>query len=252
MQPLRKAVVGNEEETELDVRRVGVARRWAILAVGAWFAAAAVAGALGIVNEPGRPPAVLALFLAVPMLGFALAYRTSASFRAFTDTIPLTLLVGSHVWRFVGLGFIAAAIAGALPAGFGFPEGLGDVLAAAGAVALLPRIRRGTATRGWLLAWNTFGFLDLVSAISMGLLYSESGVGVLHTPNSNTTLMVTFPVSLIPTFFVPLFLLVHALVFTRTSRLREAASSRAAERGRGIERSSDGGRLVESPGRGKP
>jgi hypothetical protein len=31
--------------------------------------------------------------------------------------------------------------------------------------------------------------------------------------------MVTFPVSLIPTFFVPLFLLVHAVIFRRIARL---------------------------------
>lgn len=32
--------------------------------------------------------------------------------------------------------------------------------------------------------------------------------------------MVTFPVSLIPTFFVPLFLLLHALTFKRIADLR--------------------------------
>lgn len=222
MQPLRKAVMAKEVAEEIDAEEIGVARTRTILAVGAWFAAAAIAGALGIVNQPGRPPLVLALFLTLPTLGFVLAYVTSSSFRAFTDTIPLALLVGSHLWRFVGLGFVLGAVSGALPAGFGFPEGVGDILAAAGALALLPGIRRGTVTRGWLLAWNTFGFLDLVSAVSMGLLYSESAVGILHTATSNTKLMVTFPVSLIPTFFVPLFLLVHSLIFRRASRLRGA------------------------------
>ena len=168
---------------------------------------------------------MLAGFLSLPILGFLLAYAASRSFRAFTDTIPLELLVGSHIWRFVGIGFVIGAIRGALPAGFGYPEGIGDIIAAAGAVALLPGIRKGTSSRGWLLAWNTFGILDLLSAITIGLLFSESAVGILHTATSNTTPMVTFPVSLIPTFFVPLFLLVHALTFRRIAGL--AGRSRA-------------------------
>ncbi len=75
---------------------------------------------------------MLAAFVAVPILGFVAAYGLSASFRAFTDTIPLSLLVGSHLWRFVGLGFIVGAFTGALPMGFGIPEGVGDVIAAFG------------------------------------------------------------------------------------------------------------------------
>lgn len=209
---------GNREEGERGERRIEVARRLTILSLVAWFTTAFVAGVLGIVNEPGRPPLVLAGFFAVPILGFLLAYRASPTFRAFTETIPLSLLVGSHLWRFVGLGFVIAWLAGALPAGFGIPEGLGDIIAAAGALILLPKIRRGTASRGWLLAWNTFGFLDLVSAITVGLLFSESTIGLLHTATENTRLMATFPVSLIPTFFVPLFLLAHALTFRRIAR----------------------------------
>jgi hypothetical protein len=204
-------------------RRVETARRATILAVVVWFVAAFAAGTMGIVNEPGRPPFVLASFFVVPILGFVLAYSASPSFRAFTDTIPLGLLVGSHLWRFVGVGFVIGWLTGALPAGFGIPEGFGDIIAAAGALALLPGIRRGTVSRGWLLTWNIFGFLDLLSAITVGLLFSESAVGVLHTATSNTRLLATFPVSLIPTFFVPLFLLVHALTFRRISRFEGGA-----------------------------
>src|SRR6266496_269338 len=182
MQPaaIGKGSVGNREKSEgAGDRRIDVARRLTVFAVGAWLVAAFVAGTLGVVNEPGRPPLVLAGFLAVPILGFVLWYWASPSFRAFTETIPLSLLVGSHLWRFVGLGFVIAWLAGALPAGFGIPEGFGDIIAAAGALALLPRIRQGIATRGWLLAWNVWGLLDLVSALVMGLLYSESVLGVL-------------------------------------------------------------------------
>lgn len=202
--------------------RIATARRVAILAIGVWFVAAVIAGVLGVVNEPGRPPLVLLSFFVLPIAGFVAAYWASPSFRAFTETIPLALLVGSHLWRFVGVGFVIGWLTGALPAGFGIPEGFGDIITALGALLLLPRVRKGTASRGWLLAWNTFGTIDLLSAITVGLLYSQSKLGVLSTASSSTVLLVTFPVSIIPTFFVPLFLLVHALTFKRIAGMRES------------------------------
>ena len=203
--------------------RTATVRRLVVLAIVIWFVAAAIAGALGVVNEPGRTPRVLLSFFVLPILGFVAAYSASPSFRTFTETIPLALLVGSHLWRFVGVGFVIAWLAGALPAGFGIPEGLGDIIAALGALVLLPKVRKGTASRGWLFAWNTFGLIDLLSAITVGLLYSQSKLGVLSTATSSTVLMVTFPVSIIPTFFVPLFLLIHALTFKRIAHIGESS-----------------------------
>jgi hypothetical protein len=53
----------------------------------------------------------------------------------------------------------------------------------------------------------------------MGVLYSNGPLGLLSAGTVTTQLMVTFPVSLIPTFFVPLFLLLHALTFKKIARL---------------------------------
>ena len=208
----------------IDRKRIATARALMILAVVAWFAAAFVVGLLDRVNQPGRAPTVLLGFIAVPIVGLLLAYRMSASFRAAANGLPLTLLVGSHLWRFVGVGFVIGWLVGALPAGFGIPEGFGDIIAALGALLLLPRLRRGEAPRGWLLAWNVWGLLDLVSALVMGLLYSESVLGVLSAGTPTTRLLVTFPVSLIPTFFVPLFLVLHVLTFKRIAGAAAPAS----------------------------
>ena len=59
----------------------------------------------------------------------------------------------------------------------------------------------------------------------MGVLYSNGPLGVLSAGTVTTRLMVTFPVSLIPTFFVPLFLLLHALTFKRIVNLRGPTAS---------------------------
>ncbi len=195
--------------------QIMVGRRLTILVIVGWFAAAFVSGLRNLVNQPGQPPLVLLSFVAGPILGFVTVYLMSATFRQFANGLSLTWIVGSHLWRFVGVGFVIAWLKGALPAGFAIPEGFGDIIAALGALALLPKLRKGTASRAWLLAWNTWGFIDLISAIVVGLLYSESALGILSPGTPTTRLMVTFPVSLIPTFFVPLFILLHALTFKR-------------------------------------
>ena len=200
-------------------------RRLSAIAVGAWFIAAAVAGRAGTFDNPGGPPFALLGFILVPMVGFGAAYLASRAFRTFTGGLSLTWLVGSHLWRLVGLGFLVGWYRGALPAGFAVPEGLGDVIAALGALALVRRLASGSTPRTWLLAWNVFGLVDLVSALAMGVLYSDGPLGLLASGAVTTRPMVTFPVSLIPTFFVPLFILLHVLTFKRLTDLPHERSA---------------------------
>ena len=193
-----------------------------VLALLVWLTAAIGVGATSAVNQAGQPPVILFSFVTVPIVLGVAVYGVSAGFRAWTARLNLTWLVGLHLWRFVGLGFVLAWFLGALPGGFGIPEGLGDVAAAAGALALLPSLRRGTVSRKRLLIWNTFGLIDLLSALTMGVLYSNTNVGLLSSGGVTTELMVTFPVSLIPTFLVPLFILLQLLTFARIARLERA------------------------------
>jgi hypothetical protein len=200
-------------------------------AIAVWLVGAIAAGMSGLVNTPGQPPFFLIAFVGVPILSGVAAYALSPAFRAWTGRLSLTWIVGLHLWRFVGLGFVLGWLFGKLPGGFAIPEGLGDIVAAAGALALLPGLRRGTASRTWLLVWNTFGLVDLISALTMGLLYSNSALGLLSRGGVTTEPMVTFPVNLIPTFLVPLFILLHLLTFARLSN-RHAVSDATDPTGR--------------------
>jgi hypothetical protein len=191
---------------------IAVVRAMTILALVVWFVAAAVASFFGFPNES---PFGLWSFVAIPSLGFVLAYSLSKSFRDFTAAISLALLVGAHLWRFVGVGFIYAWLTGRLAAGFAIPAGVGDIIVAAGSLMLLPSLLRGSASRRWLLLWNWVGLADLVAAIALGAAYSQNMVGAAQPSAATTSLMTTFPISLIPTFFVPLFILVHLLIFKR-------------------------------------
>ena len=199
---------------------MNLSRTLSILLISFWFAASLIGGALGIFNEPGKPPVMLAGFIVVPIAGFIVAYFISSSFRSFSQSIDLKLLVVLHLWRFVGLGFIIGWLAGVLPAGFSLPEGLGDIVAAAGALVLFTVLHKGKASKGWLLAWNIFGLIDLISAITVGILYSNSSIGILNKGTVNTSFMVSFPVNIIPTFFVPFFILLHLLTFKKIRELK--------------------------------
>lgn len=199
-----------------------------ILAIGAWFAAAVWGGLLGIFSHPDVPPVSLGAFILVPITGFLLTYALSAAFRAFAQHLDMRLLVGSHLWRFVGVGFVIGWLTGDLPAQFGIPEGLFDIIAALGATILLVPLNRGEFPRRWLLVWNVFGLLDLISAITVGALYSNGTLGILSAGTVTTRVMTIFPVSLIPTFFVPLFILVHLLIFARLRQGRSSFSGAAA------------------------
>ena len=84
-----------------------------------------------------------------------------------------------------------------------------------------PQGRRSTGLRRAFIAWNVYGLIDLLSAISLGMLYSPSTFGALRTDIS-TGLMTSFPMNLIPTFFLPLFILLHMLGLVRSRELTRA------------------------------
>jgi len=187
--------------------------------VGIWFLLAFVGGMLGIFNKPDTP--YVPLFVLVPIIGFTLAYSLSMQMRHAVNQIPLLLITISHVWRFVGIGFFVGAILNVLPPQFGYPEGLGDVVTAIFCIPLAFAICKKSFSprlRTAFIVWNVFGLIDLISAISLGILYSQGSLGILRTDLS-TAAMTTFPVSLIPTFFVPLFILLHLLALNRSGEL---------------------------------
>jgi len=186
-----------------------------------WFSAAFIGGTKDLFNQPETPPVALGLFILIPLTGFVLAYRASERVRRALDTPPLWGLTLVHIFRLVGLGFVFGAAEGILPPQFGYPAGLGDAAAALLCFPLAlalhqpeywPRLRIA------FVAWNIFGLLDLLMAVTLGILYSPSSFGLLRSEIS-TELMARFPVNLIPTFFVPVLILLHLLALKRNQEL---------------------------------
>jgi hypothetical protein len=72
------------------------------------------------------------------------------------------------------------------------------------------------------LVWNLAGLTDLVLAVSAGVTHSSSSLGLLAGP-IRTDALGRYPFSLIPTFFVPLAVMLHASALGALSPSRHAS-----------------------------
>jgi hypothetical protein len=190
------------------------------IALGAWLVAVFALAALGAFVRPaGSLPLPVAAGVVTPLIVFAIALRASAAFRAFVIALDLRLIVALQAWRFAGFGFIALYANHVLPGLFAWPAGLGDMAVAAAApwfvlsLVRTPAVARSAEFR-W---WNTLGIVDLVVAVSTATICS---VRVAAAGSPSIAPMAELPLVLIPTFLVPLFVMLHiaALLPGRTSQ----------------------------------
>lgn len=170
-----------------------------------WSALALSSSLLGaFVSQPGSPPLAIILAVGGPITVFVAAYLFSGAFREFVrsligDAFGVTMLQTSRV---IGSVFVVEVFRHALPAVFGLSAGLGDIFIGVMAplVALAWSSGSGTGKIAFVL-WNVLGMLDLVTAISLGLAASSIP--------PTMALVGVFPLSLIPTFAVPLAFILH-------------------------------------------
>lgn len=191
--------------------------------IALWFLFALVMSAQGrFVSGSQKAPLAMGLIFALPIVFFIVVYELSHSFRAFCKSLDLRAVTAVHVWRILGVVFLVLYVQRRLPGGFALPAGIGDMIIGFTAVPLALGIMRGSPIAAkWFVAWNVFGLLDLILAIVLGVLHSRSAIGVLagHGPGPDTSPMSELPLSLVPTFFVPLFILLHLLALARRSEV---------------------------------
>ena len=186
----------------------------AVLAV--WFLFALGGSLLGLFDSGPRPPLLLGLAAAVPVAAFVVCYLTSAELREFVLSLDLRGLALAQTFRVVGIVFVILYSLGALPGAFALPAGWGDFAIGITAPVVAWYWKRPFPKRTFIV-WNVLGSLDLVDAMTLGVLASASPVGILGG-DVTTRLMGEFPLSLIPTFFVPLLLIFHLICFIRVGK----------------------------------
>jgi hypothetical protein len=143
-----------------------------------------------------------------------LSYRTVGAFRSWVDGLDLRALVLFHITRFVGIYFLVLYRRGELAYAFAVPGGIGDIVVAALAivVVLLP-LAPPNQLRA-IYVWNVIGFIDiLLVVIAAARLGLAGGFGLRP--------LTYLPLSLLPTFLVPLIIASHLAIFARLRKLEK-------------------------------
>ncbi|GLQ52787.1 hypothetical protein [Devosia nitrariae] len=210
----------------LDVRPT---TRVALLAIsGAWIGlqvALAATGAFGRDFALDLP--VIGIMVAFPLLAAGASALVSPGARRALLGIPLATILALNILRVFGAFFLLLAAAQAMAGPFPFSAGWGDVITgvAAAGLLLVPRL---AAAPFAIAAWNVFGALDLLLAVALGTLsFNGYAFQLIHAGPGSDAIQ-TLPWSLIPTVLVPLYLILHAVVFARLrSGIRAGARARA-------------------------
>ena len=195
--------------------------------IPAWFLIAFSASALDVFkNDAQRIGGAVAIAAATPMLLFAVAFAGSASFRRFTLSLDPQLLTLVQSWRFLGFVFVLLQARNLLPAIFALPAGYGDM--AIGLTATYVALKLGSPQhRSSFIAWQVLGIVDLVMAVGLG-----TTARILSPAGASTARMTVLPLSLVPTFIVPLLLMFHVICIAQARQWgrtpRDLGSSRLA------------------------
>jgi hypothetical protein len=190
-----------------------------VLLIGlGWLLIATAVGAAGVVSTlaPPAPPLILFGLTAIVLsAGWFLA-----GFRAWLSTIDERWLVGVHLTRFVGAYFLYLYGRGQLPYAFAVPGGWGDMaVASVAALLLVSGSPRDARRRAVYMVWNVLGLADIlfvvVTAARLGVADPESMAALLR-----------LPLSLLPTFLVPLIIASHVVLAVRLARRDMSARTR--------------------------
>jgi hypothetical protein len=196
------------------------------LVVVAWAALSLILNILGIFDTPpDKPPLPLLTSVILPPILVGVAYALSARVQTLLLSLDLRLLTAMQAWRIIGAMFLVLMTFRLLPSTFAWPAGVGDIIVGAYAPFVVVAIARGTS--GWrkhVVLLNILGLLDFVGAIGGGVLSGRSPIGILRG-DVTADIMQRLPLSLIPTFAVPFWIVLHVISLIQVRKLKVAEVS---------------------------
>jgi hypothetical protein len=175
---------------------LGVALLWFLLALGVGKFQLLAWG----------PPPLIQIILLVLSIILLITFWKSFSFRNWVQSLGLRPLILVHLTRFVGIYFLFLYSQGKLPYAFAVPGGWGDTFIATMALLLAFLSFKKPRTKKIVLVWNLLGLIDI-----LGVVLTAAKLG-LENPASVQALT-HLPLSLLPTFFVPLIIASHLIIF---------------------------------------
>jgi len=200
----------------VEARRRLVGR--AGLVLFGWFVLATALAAAGAyaASQAGLP--TIQYGLVVPVLAGLLAAWLSPTLRGLVAAVPQSRLIGLQLFRVLGVVFLVLYAVAKLPGAFALPAGIGDVAIGLAAPFVARAAARNPAGSTALVRWwNGLGLVDLAIAVGTGFLTSPSPLQQLAFDRPNL-LITAFPLVLIPTFLVPIAVLLHIASLGRLAR----------------------------------
>ena len=207
-----------ESSNEQDASPVA-GRAVLVICLG-WFIAVLGAAISGGFNAPaGERPLAILMAVTMPVIIYLTAYYRIKSFREWVLSLDMRQLILLHSWRMLGTGFVFLYFYDRLPALFALPAGLGDAMTAIGALSVGIALyeRASTVSRKRVYLWNTFGLIDFVLAVSMGVM-TRTGEVLHFSGQVDSDIMGTFPLALIPGFAVPFYVITHLIIYAQLKR----------------------------------
>jgi hypothetical protein len=199
------------------------------IVVAAWAALSFILNVFGVfATRPDQLPFALLVAVIGPPILFVIAYSLSTYVRTVSLSLDLRLLTAMQAWRIIGAMFLVLMTFRLLPGVFAWPAGIGDVIVGAYAPFVVLAISR--RSQGWhkhVVLLNVLGLLDFVGAIAGGLLGGRSPIGILGS-DVTTDILQQLPLSLIPTFAVPFWIILHIVSLIKVRKLEAAAEESAA------------------------
>jgi hypothetical protein len=181
------------------------------LVLAAWFGLTAFTQ---IPNVGPLPGGLFGIVLPIILVSLFMAFSPVA--RQTINAMNVPLLVSLHITRLAGGLFILLALEGRLSNPFAFYAGWGDILAATLAIpAALLAWRAKEGWEKWVLAWNVIGFADFMSAVSLGVTSQAGSPLQLFFEAPGTGILGELPWRFIPSYFVPLYIMIHIALFIR-------------------------------------
>lgn len=178
------------------------------------------------VSGPGEAPLAILVSFAATLSIFSVAYTSLPAFRDYVLKLDMRLLIMLHSWRMLGIGFVMLHLFDQLPGLFAYLAGLGDALTAIVAVFLAYALinNKQGVSKSWVWRWNTFGVVDFIVAVSIGIL-TRTDAMLAPASGINSDLMTTFPFAIIPGFLVQVFALTHIIIYLQLKNNHEHAET---------------------------
>jgi hypothetical protein len=200
-----------------DAAASGIGNKSALLILIGWLCLATGVGVAGWF-EGANAPVVAGVVWTLTILALLACWKVS-TLRTWTMEVDLRWLVLLHLTRFVGIYFFSLCSRDELPYAFAAPAGWGDIGVATLAILLLAL----SNARNWsmLIIWNTIGLTDILFVVMTALRLGLADQQSMHALRE-------FPLSLLPTFLVPLIIVSHVLIFFRAARLKSSQLSGTA------------------------